>query len=138
MGETCTQLPSTLTQMQVDSEQTDFNSLIDSARLRLYSILQGILVTVVNLAIASGMETAAHIEKHTTTTAFIDSVAFKLTLFYFLNSFVVPIVAVVITNNSSQLWCASSMAWQIVSSGCALWYTQTTSPALASWLTSSV
>lgn len=82
-------------------------SLVDSIKLRQFAILQGLVVTVVNLAIASGMEWAADFERHVTTTAFIDSVAFKLAFFYLLNSFVVPIIAVaVIVENSAQLWYA--------------------------------
>jgi hypothetical protein len=92
--------------VQIEAQSSEFKVLVSSAQLRVYSILQGLVVTLVNIAIALGMETAAHIEKHTTTTAFIDSVTFKLSLFYFLNSFVVPIVAVVIISTQSQLWCA--------------------------------
>lgn len=47
---------------------------------------------------------AALLERHITHTSFINSIAFKLTAFFLLNSFVVPIVAVVVITDSADLW----------------------------------
>jgi hypothetical protein len=78
-------------------------NVTSDATLYIYSAIQGLVVAVLNTFVASLIQRVANLERHSTITTFIDSVTFKLTLFYFLNSFVVPIVVVA---SAEQLWCA--------------------------------
>lgn len=93
--------------MQEDEDAGLFGSFQEGFQLRIFSLLQGVVVGVINALVAAVINFAGTVERHTTTTAFIDSVTFKLTLFYFLNSFVVPIVTIA---GQEDTWCAPDAA----------------------------
>ena len=51
------------------------------------------MVTLLNIVVLPVVSSLATYERHQTTTSYLTVMVFKLTVFYFLNSFVVPIVA---------------------------------------------
>jgi Calcium-activated chloride channel len=79
--------------------------LRDEAKLRALSVVQGLVVTVLNVVVSLVVDRLTHIERHTTTTSHLTAMVFKLTVFYFLNSFAVPIIAVVSLAGSEENWC---------------------------------
>jgi hypothetical protein len=68
-------------------------------------LLQGLVVTVLNIIVLPVVSGLATYERHQTTTNHLTVMVFKLTVFYFLNSFVVPVLAYSIATDP-QSWCA--------------------------------
>jgi hypothetical protein len=85
--------------------------LVSSAKLRVFSILQGLVVLIVNVAVQSGMTHAVKHERLMTYTSIIASEVFKLSLFYLINSFIIPIAVIKTMRNSDELWCAFLPCW---------------------------
>lgn len=90
-------------------------SLQDSVSLRLLSILQGFAVSVLNIMVGVLIPVLTDFEKNMTTTTAMLSLVLKLSLFYLLNSFVVPIAAVTALPDSEEQWyvCTSQIVSNI-------------------------
>jgi hypothetical protein len=105
--------------MQVDVNASLFNNfrqLVSSTKLRTFSILHGLIVLAMNKAVEHGFDMAVKHERLITYTSIIASGVLKLTLFYLINSFIIPIAVVTTLRNFNELWyeprwfCSSSGA----------------------------
>lgn len=82
----------------------------DLTALWWWSLLQGFVVTALNVVVLPVVEVLATYERHQTTTSYLTVMVFKLTIFYFLNSFAVPI-AVYSIEVQPEDWCALTSAF---------------------------
>jgi hypothetical protein len=82
------------------------SSISRAANLYLYTALQSVVVSAINIVVALAIEYVSLAERHVTTTSYLAGFVTKLTIFYLLNSFVVPIIAVVTLTGSDKVWCA--------------------------------
>jgi hypothetical protein len=83
----------------------NFSHLVSSTKLRAFSILQGLVVLVVNTGVEQGLAFSVACERLITYTDITASGVLKLSLFYVINSFIIPIVVVATLRNSDALWC---------------------------------
>ena len=89
--------------------QESLSSVSQAANLWRFSLLQGLVVTLLNIVVLPVVSSLATYERHQTTTSYLTVMVFKLTVFYFLNSFAVPIIAYSIAA-PRQSWCAPHLA----------------------------
>lgn len=77
-------------------------------QLRYFSVIQGVIVTVLNMTVSYLIAWTTTLERHFTDTFHKRALVAKLSLFYLVNSFVVPIVTAALRSGSYRLWCAAS------------------------------
>lgn len=73
-------------------------------QLRFFSLIQGAVVTVLNLLVPVAILWTTTRERHFTDTFHKRALVAKMSLFYLINSFVVPIVTAALRTNSYRLW----------------------------------
>eukprot|EP00892_Ulva_mutabilis_P009819 jgi/Ulvmu1/7209/UM034_0118.1 len=80
------------------------DSLQDSVSLRILSVVQGLSVTILNMGVGVLIPVVTDFERNVTSTSTMLSLVIKLSVFYLLNSFVVPIAVVTALPGSEGLW----------------------------------
>jgi hypothetical protein len=107
-------VPDTCTILQVVEDPLElgelFVSIKEAAYLQVLAFYRGLYVTLANTLFGIIISWGTYFERHRTTTSFLTSMLFKLSVFYLLNSFVVPII-VAITSSAhgskhEEVWCA--------------------------------
>ena len=81
------------------------DALQDSVSLRILSVVQGLSVSILNIGVGVLIPMITDFERNLTSTSAMLSLVIKLTVFYLLNSFVVPIAVVTALPGSEGLWC---------------------------------
>lgn len=83
------------------------DAIQDSVSLRILSVVQGLSVSILNIGVGVLIPMVTDFERNLTATSAMLSLVIKLSVFYILNSFVVPIAVVTALPGSDGLWCAS-------------------------------
>lgn len=96
--------------LQAGAGSAALADLQDSVSLRALSIMQGLAVSILNIAVGTLIPIVTKYEQNLTSTTAMLSLVLKLSLFYLLNSFIVPIVVVTVLPDSEELWCAPELA----------------------------
>lgn len=79
-------------------------STLDSARLRGFSILSGLIVVIINLVITKIVNVFSYYERWATHTEHEKWLMAKLSIFYLMNSFLIPILAVGLIEDERDDW----------------------------------
>ena len=90
--------------------QSSLKFAVTKVGLSRFSIYLSIVVTIFNFVMTVLAERVTMLELHTLTSNYVMSLLTKLVIFYFVNSFVVPILAVSHNSNESSTdksWCVS-------------------------------
>jgi hypothetical protein len=82
----------------------------DYSRQTTLAVIRSLVITLINSLVTFLVKSLAAWEAHRTHSGAIRSETLKLTLLYLLNSVVIPILAVDLSDSADDIWCVHLMA----------------------------
>ena len=78
----------------------------DITRQAVFSQLSALTIAAVNSLVTTLLVNVVPLERNIQHSTALGSTTAKLTIFYLVNSVAIPIIAVYLTNDSDESWCA--------------------------------